>query len=196
MHNSQFVQKYSEQFPVFYKSRFISSRSIPVYKINEVVKMLSNKKEMLLLSYFRNNARESLTRISRKTNIPVSTIFDKLKHYENNIIKKHTALLNFQQLGFDIKICVLFKVHKDQKQPFLSFLLNHTNINSIFRVNSGYDYLAELVFRDMKHLSVFNEQLEKFAIEDRKEYFILDDLKRECFLTREIDINYLFQEAD
>lgn len=154
--------------------------------------VLDSKKEILLLTYLRNNARESLTRISRHTNIPVSTIFDRIKTYQGNIIKKHTTLLNFQQLGFDIKLYMLFKVKKEQKNDFLTFLLNHTNTNSLFRVNSGFDYMAEFVFKDMSKLSDFNEQIEKFQIEERKEFFVLEDIKRESFLTKQIDIELLF----
>jgi DNA-binding Lrp family transcriptional regulator len=154
--------------------------------------MSTNRKELMLLTHLRNNARESLTRMSRNTNIPVSTIFDKIKTYHGNIIKKHTTLLNFRQLGFDIKMYVFFKVSKECKTDFLSFLLNHVNTNSLFRINSGYDYLVEFIFRDMKKLSDFNEQLEKFHIEEKKEFFVLEDIKRESFLTKQLDIDALF----
>ncbi|HIJ01446.1 TPA: hypothetical protein HA363_02255, partial [Candidatus Woesearchaeota archaeon] len=62
----------------------------------------ATKKDVLLMSFFRNNARENLTRISRITRIPVSTIFDKLRDYEKELVKKHTTLLDFRKLGFDI----------------------------------------------------------------------------------------------
>jgi len=61
-------------------------------------------KDMMLLSNLRANARETLTNISKRTNIPISTIFDRLKLHEKNLIKKHTAIIDFALLGPDLEI--------------------------------------------------------------------------------------------
>ena len=42
--------------------------------------------------------------MSKRLKIPISTIYDKLKKYDGNIIKKHTAILDFEKLGFGIKV--------------------------------------------------------------------------------------------
>ena len=144
------------------------------------------KKDLLLISYFRNNARENLTRISRMTTIPVSTIFDKLKEYEKDLVRKHTTLIDFRKIGFDIKVNVMYKVARDARETFKEFLMKNDNVNSVFKINNGYDYLVEAIFRDLNDYQRFNELLEKFPIEDRQEMFILEDLKREGFLTNMI----------
>ena len=75
------------------------------------------EREMQLLSRFRTDARTSLTDMSKQTKIPVSTIFDKLRHYEdNNIIKKHTSLIDFKKLGYDIKTQILITANKEDKE--------------------------------------------------------------------------------
>ncbi|MBN1275486.1 Lrp/AsnC family transcriptional regulator [Candidatus Woesearchaeota archaeon] len=144
---------------------------------------MDREKELLLLSHFRRNARESLTRISRKTNIPVSTIFDKLRQYEGDYIEKHTSLLDFRKLGFDLKTHILFKVAKDGREEFQRFLLNHPRVNSVFRINNGYDYLVEAVFTGLGDLDQFFEEAGKRQVEERQEYFVLKDVLREAFLS-------------
>ena len=99
------------------------------------------KKDILLITYLRNNARENLTKISRLTHIPVSTIFDRLKELETDLISKHTTLVNFKKLGFDIKINILFKVERNSREEFKEYLIKNQNINSVFRVNNGFDFL-------------------------------------------------------
>jgi DNA-binding Lrp family transcriptional regulator len=146
---------------------------------------LKNRKDVLLMTYFRRNARENLTTISRHTKIPVSTIFDKLREYERELIHKHTTLINFKKLGFDIKINMLFKISKESREEFRDFLMTNENINSVLRINNGYDYMIEAIFRDMADLQRFTELLEKYKIELRQEVFILEDLKREGFLSDE-----------
>jgi len=143
------------------------------------------------MSYFRKNARESLTKLSKITHIPVSTIFDKLKEFEGTVINKHTCLVDFRKLGFDIKVHMMFKVNKDAREEFQNFLLNNTRINSVFRINNGYDYLVEAIFRDMKELQDFSEKVEKYSVEQKQDFFVLEDIKREDFLTFKTGIGAL-----
>ena len=95
---------------------------------------LRTRKDILLMMYFRRNARENLTRISRYTKIPVSTIFDRLREFEKDLIKKHTTLVDFKKLGFDIKVNMLFRISRDSRDEFREFLMTNENINSIFRI--------------------------------------------------------------
>ena len=144
------------------------------------------RKDILLMTYFRKNARENLTQISRLTRIPVSTIFDKLREFEKGLIQKHTTLVNFRMLGFDVRVNMLFKVAKDSRPEFKEFLMSNENVNSIFRITNGYDYLIEAIFKDMTDMQRFSELLDKFKIESKHELFILEDLKRESFLADEM----------
>jgi DNA-binding Lrp family transcriptional regulator len=152
---------------------------------------LRTKRDALLMTFFRRNARENLTQISRQTHIPVSTIFDKLRDFEKGLIQKHATLVDFRRLGFDIKINMLFKVARDSRDEFRDFLMGNEHINSIFRINNGYDYMIEGIFRDMSDLQKFTELLDRFKIEAKQELFILEDLKRESFLSDEVHIKLL-----
>ncbi|MGV8172543.1 MAG: Lrp/AsnC family transcriptional regulator [Candidatus Woesearchaeota archaeon] len=152
---------------------------------------LKTKRDMLLMTFFRRNARENLTQISRLTRIPVSTIFDKLHDFERGLIQKHTTLVDFKKLGFDIRINILFKIAKESREGFKEFLMGNEHVNSLFRINNGYDYMIEAIFRDMSDLQKFTELLDKFSIEAKQELFVLEDLKRESFLSEEIHMKLL-----
>jgi len=141
------------------------------------------KKELMLLACLRNNARETLTSISKKTNIPVSTIFDKLKEYEKTFIKKHTSILDFKKLGYDIRINILLKVDREKRNLLEQFLLAEHSVNSVFRINNIYDYLVDAIFRDIKEFQEFADKLETYGISDIKEHFVVDELIREKFLS-------------
>jgi DNA-binding Lrp family transcriptional regulator len=142
-----------------------------------------NRKDIMLITHLRHNARENLTRISRLTSIPVSTIFDKLKDYEKTLIKKHTTIVDFKKLGFDIRMNVMLKLAKDTKDAFKDFVIKNENVNSVFRINNGFDFMIEAIFKDMASMEHFMENLEKFNILNKQELFILEDLKREEFLS-------------
>jgi DNA-binding Lrp family transcriptional regulator len=145
--------------------------------------MVVNEKELLLLSFFRKDARMPLTQISRLTKIPVSTIYDKLKRFEEGVIFRHTTLLDFKKLGFDLKMHLFLKVDKDGRNDVEDYLKRNVRTNSVHKVNNGFDFMAECIFKNLQDLDAFLESLECFRIQERKEYFILEDLKQEGFLT-------------
>jgi DNA-binding Lrp family transcriptional regulator len=139
--------------------------------------------DLLLLSSLRANARETLTNISRKTSIPVSTIFDKLKAHENGTIKKHTSIVDFSLLGYGTRANIAIKVNKEEKDELKKFLMKDMNVNSFYRINNGYDYLIEAIFKNILELEDFCEKLdENFKIKTKQIYYIIEDLRREEFL--------------
>ena len=142
------------------------------------------QKDLLLLANLRQNARETLTKISKKTKIPISTIFDRLKYHENTIIKKHTTIIDFSKLGFSTRVTLTLKVNKDDKENIRDFLTKHQNVNSVYKINNGYDFLIEGIFRNIKDLEEFLENLEdKHKIKSKQVYYIVEDIQREDFMS-------------
>ena len=142
------------------------------------------KNEMQIIIALRKNARESLTKISRKTGIPVSTIFDKIK--ENPLITKSTCLLDFNQIGFNTRAKVTIKVERETREELRKYLNKHQNVNSLYKINSGYDFLIELVFRNIKELEDFMENIrDKFKVIEDNVFYILEDIKKEDFMNDE-----------
>ena len=140
------------------------------------------KKDLVLTAYLRQDARASLTILSRKTGVPVSTIFDRLR--TNKVILKNTALLDFAKLGFSARATILMKARKEKKEQLREFLVKSWNVNSLYKVNNGYHFMAECVFRDIKELEGFLDLLdERFSVRTKEVHYIIDDLKREDFLS-------------
>lgn len=152
------------------------------------------KKDLMLVTFFRKNCRENLTTISRATRMPVSTIFDKLKEFEKDLVSKHTTIVDFKKLGFDIKLSILFKIGKNSKEDFRKFLITNENVNTVLRINNGYDYMVEAIFRNMSGLQKFYEHMDKFEIEEKKELFIIEDVLREAFLSDQDHTGLLLSE--
>jgi len=151
-----------------------------------------NQKELLILSQFRKNARENLTSASRNTRVPISTLYDRLRKYEGTVIRKHTALLDFGKIGYSLKVHMAIKVAPKHRVDLREFLLKHPRVNSLFTVSNGYDFLAELIFRNLFEVSVFSELLDKYTIVDKHEFYIVEDIKREDFLVESefVDAGY------
>lgn len=66
---------------------------------------------------------------------------------------------------------------------FADYLGKQHNVNSLYRINNGFDFLAEVLCRDINELELFMDTLQlKFKIKDKKTFFIISELKREAFL--------------
>jgi len=153
-------------------------------------------KDILLLSNLRANARETLTKISKNTKIPVSTIFDRLRMHEKGLIHKHTTLVDFSRIGFSTRATITLRTQKKYREELKQFLMKHQNINSIYKINNGFDFLIEAIFRNIKDMEDFMEELdEHFKIKAKQIYYIVEDLKREDFLANPHYIDVLFAEA-
>ncbi|MEA2036255.1 MAG: Lrp/AsnC family transcriptional regulator [Nanoarchaeota archaeon] len=144
-----------------------------------------SKKDCEILSHLRNNARRKITHISKQTEIPVTTIYDKVRVHERKFIKKHTALLDFTKLGFLSNAHIAIKVERDSREALQKFLLESININSLYRTNFGTDFLAEAIFKNSAEMQNFKEQLEdQFKINEINIFNTIEELKKEDFLTK------------
>ena len=140
--------------------------------------------DLLIISNLRMNARETLTSMSRKTRIPVSTIFDKLRENMSGVIKRSTVLIDFHKLGYPTVSTILLKVNKENREQLKEYLIKSFNVNSIYKVNNGYDFIVEVIFKNMQEQECFIEKLEEdYNIIDLKTFFIIEELKKEEFFS-------------
>ena len=150
------------------------------------VEKMFSRKYAEIISHLRNNARKKITAISRQTKIPVTTIYDKVRVHEKRFVKKHTTLLDFSKLGFLATAHIAIKVEKDSREDLQKFLLEKPNINSLYKTNFGTDFLVEGIFKNTADLQNFKEELEeKFHTKDIQIFNIIEELKKEDFLTKE-----------
>jgi DNA-binding Lrp family transcriptional regulator len=141
-----------------------------------------NKKDLLLISKLRENSRLKLTKLSKETNVPISTIFDRLKDFDKKEIQKFSCLVDFSRLGFPIKTKIMIKVNPQEREKLEKHLNYNERINSLFKINNGYNYLIEGIFKSLKESESFIEKLEKdYLIENIQSFYVLEEIKRETF---------------
>ncbi|MBW3010752.1 Lrp/AsnC family transcriptional regulator [Candidatus Woesearchaeota archaeon] len=146
------------------------------------------RKDVEILMYLRRNCREKLTNIAKILNRPASTVYEKMNNH-NGIIQKNVCLIDFKKLGFLTKVKFIIRVWKTDKDKVREFLSQHPNINSLYKINNGFDFLAEGIFEHLRDVEDFREKLEtRFKIKENKMYYVIQDIKREEFLSHPEDI--------
>ena len=144
---------------------------------------MMNEKDMKILAALRSNSRETLTTMSKNTDIPISTIFDRVRKYQESIITKFTSIIDFQTLGYNARAQVMLKAHKSNREKMIEFLSHHPHVNSIYKINNGYDVMIDVIFRTIREMEDFMELIdEQYKLKARMTYFIIDEIKQEEFL--------------
>lgn len=153
------------------------------------------KTDLLLLAHLRKDSRQSLKEISRSTHVAVSTLHDRIKANADNAIIRNSCLINFDALGFGVKAHVMFKINKSDKENVRKFLLKSFNVNNLYKINNGYDFIVEVVFRSISEMEDYLEELDhKFSIKSKDVHYITEDLKREAFLSDPQLVSSVFPE--
>jgi len=169
---------------MFFGSKEISDSSLPWRITMERKKPQDStemfEKELSLITHLRKAGRVGLTELSRRTGIPVSTIFDRVQNMRH--VTRFCALLNFSSLGYSCPAILLLKTSRDKREELIAELSRHPNINTMHRVNNGHDICAEVVFKNMRSLEIFLEQLEEeYPLKNTQVHYLLEEVCRERF---------------
>ncbi len=145
--------------------------------------MLSQK-DVTVLNQLRKDSRSRLTDLAAQLEIPVTTLYGKMRSWEKNLIKKHTCLIDFTKLGYFKSIYFVLKA-KEKKVELRDFLHSHPQVNSLLRINYGFDFLLECIFRDEKEATQFMEELEEKFHPEMQMLNVIEELKKEEFMLGE-----------
>jgi len=59
-----------------------------------------DKNDRIIISHSRANARKRLTEVSKKTGIPITTLFDRIRRMEVGVIEQYTCCSTSRNLDF------------------------------------------------------------------------------------------------
>lgn len=136
--------------------------------------------DLRIIQHLRRDARMNLTTISKRTGIPVSTIFDRVRSREGAAIKRFTALMDFTRLGFPIRAQLLLRVDPASRAAVRNYLLAHERVNNLLRVNNGFDFLADCLFTTIKEAEEFVETIERdHQVIGKQVLHVIDELALE-----------------
>lgn len=163
----------------------------------EVPTMAKTKRDMSMIPYLRQDARISLTALSRKTGIPVSTAHERLKLLRKTGLLQLKALVNFEGLGFNSRILVALKVDRDTQDEVEKYLGDHRNVNTLWHIDNGFTLMIDAVFSNIRAARYFIEDLEqRYEVKNKMIFYILGEAKREAFLSDPATVGMIFNGRD
>lgn len=143
-------------------------------------------KERKLIAALRKNGRQNIKNMAIESNLPASTMYDLLHKLEENGILEHKSKVAFDKIGYPTRIWVAVKTVPANREVLKQHLMKNPNVNNVFRINSGFDFHFEGVFRNQKDALDFLEALEhEHQIVQKNVYTVIDTIQHESFLTEE-----------
>ena len=143
------------------------------------------QKDIEILHHLRNNSRQSLTSISKKMKIPVTTVYDRVLANEKKFITRHTSLLNFPNIGLNSRMFLNVKVQKNKIIQFENFLKAFPGINSAYKTDFDGNYFIEMLSKDSSDANASISEIEnKFSIKKTQIFNIIEELQKESILTK------------
>jgi len=122
-----------------------------------------DKKDLAIIEVLKHNSNLSTQQISRKTNIPITTVHNRIKKLEKSgIIKGYTILLDNKKIGKAIgayiHIVVDYKLLKEMKMSqhvLAKKLKQHEFVEEAIVVTGGTDIILKARVKDIDELDNF-----------------------------------------
>jgi DNA-binding Lrp family transcriptional regulator len=136
-----------------------------------------SEKKRIVLGILRENARAKKADIARRLDIPLSSASQIIKGVEKDLGLRYTSLLDYKQMGHNTRTAFVVDA---KKSLVLGWLSDHECVNNLYRIEENV-FFVEAVFRCMKDMADFADEITEMGAQIRKEFYIIDDMKREEF---------------
>lgn len=148
--------------------------------------MKIDQTDQKIITLLQENSKLSTRKLAKKTLIPITTVYNRIKKLEKTgIIKKYSILLDEKKLGkiltayilmhYDISVWGKESTKKELKKQLLSL----PNLEEVEYITGRYDILLKAKTRDMNELNdLILTKLRKIpGIGQTETFFVLEEVK-------------------
>ena len=106
--------------------------------------------DVKILEVLQANSRVSISELSKKVNLSLSAVSERLKKLESsNVIEKYTVILNSQALDKELSVIMNISLENPhQTSEFLNFVRTEDEILECHYVTGEYDYVLKITTRN------------------------------------------------
>ncbi len=142
--------------------------------------MEMDNKDVKILDILKNDSREPIREIAKKTGIRPSTVHQRIKKLiESKVVEKFTIKLNNKLVGENF---IVFMLVKGGTTEYIdNKILHNSHVKEVFGVTGEYDLLIKLKFENVDefHEFVLNFRKNKKEIQSTMTMVVTTNLKEE-----------------
>lgn len=142
-----------------------------------------DEKDKQILEVLRKNSRLSTKQIAKKTDIPITTVFNRIKNLEKNkVIKGYTCILDKKKLGRGVSANILININFDKlsekmmnEEDLAEKLLRIPGVENADTMSGEADMILKVSVEDIDRLNdLLTKRLRSFEeIVNVKTFIIL-----------------------
>jgi DNA-binding Lrp family transcriptional regulator len=123
-----------------------------------------DKKDINILKELQRDCRQSLKKMSRKFNMSITTLYDRIKKMEKNgVIKGYTAILDPEKVGVPVTAFIFVRAmyhYPEEKEPLDQREIAKKigaipGVSEVHIVAGEWDILVKVKGRDIKEIGDF-----------------------------------------
>ena len=135
-----------------------------------------------ILSLLSENARASISSISKKTGIPNSTVSNRIhKLEEKDIIEQYTTIINPEKIGINVTAVIIIQTETEKHEKVEIELPKLERVSQVYSISGEYDILIKVWTKNLEELNeIINSQIRTIdGIEELRELIVMERLKDE-----------------
>ena len=134
--------------------------------------------DLRILQSLQHNARVANADMARTCRLAPSTTLERVRRLEDRgVIKNYRARLDGPSLGFELQAMVMISLGRHQANPIEGFetaIHALPEVRACYHVTGRYDYLVQVVVRDITHLrELLTKRLAAIRGVEKEETFIV-----------------------
>ncbi len=121
--------------------------------------------DVRILEVLQDNARVSISELSRRVNLSLSAVSERLKKLENsNIIESYTAILDAKRMGKDLSVVISIGLEStSDTKSFLEFVESEPEILECHYITGEYDYMLKVTTSSTHTLELIMNKIKSFS---------------------------------
>jgi len=135
--------------------------------------------DLRILNLLMDNSKLSYRKLAVRLGVSVATIMNRINKLEKEkIIKKYSAVIDYEKLGYDIAILTEVRIAHGNRIDVEKSISEHPNVRSVFDVTGGVDALVFAIFKNRREMDGFLKRIQSIQSVERTETkLILNTLK-------------------
>lgn len=121
--------------------------------------------DVRILEVLQENARVSISELSKRINLSLSAVSERLKKLErSDIINKYTAILDSKAMGKDLSVFISIGLEStSDAQAFLDFVEDEPEVLECHYITGEYDYMLKVTTTNTHSLERIMNRIKSFS---------------------------------
>lgn len=133
-----------------------------------------------ILKCLISNARMKISDISKRINLSVSAVIERIKKMETGgIIEKYTVILNQKSLGNDLTALMEVSLeHPKYYDSFTKMINENPNVQSCYYLTGEFDFMLKIITDSSDSLEKIHRSIKSLeGVSATKTHFVLKSVK-------------------